>query len=375
MLNHNIFEYILFITMKKTITGILLVFTLLLVSCKNNHENLPDGLYATIETPKGDIVVSLEYTKAPVTVANFVTLAEGKNPFVNAKYKGKPFYDGLTFHRVIQDFMIQGGDPDGNGNGGPGYRFKDEIDPSLKHNDSGVLSMANAGPNTNGSQFFITRSATPHLDGVHTIFGKVVEGMDVVAAIESHDEITTVTIIRKGAKASSFDALKVFKNYYDTEAVELKKIAEKTAKIKTDKMAEFDALKAKAIKTESGLQYFFLKKGNQPKLTPGTNVFFSYAGYFQNGELFDTNYKEVAELYGTYDQMRDQQGGYNAFPFEYGKKDGLIPGFIEGIEKMSTGDKLLLFIPSYLAYGERGAQGIIPPNTDLIFEIELSSTK
>lgn len=361
--------------MKKTITGILLVFTLLLVSCKNNHENLPDGLYATIETPKGDIVVSLEYTKAPVTVANFVTLAEGKNPFVNAKYKGKPFYDGLTFHRVIQDFMIQGGDPDGNGNGGPGYRFKDEIDPSLKHNDSGVLSMANAGPNTNGSQFFITRSATPHLDGVHTIFGKVVEGMDVVAAIESHDEITTVTIIRKGAKASSFDALKVFKNYYDTEAVELKKIAEKTAKIKTDKMAEFDALKAKAIKTESGLQYFFLKKGNQPKLTPGTNVFFSYAGYFQNGELFDTNYKEVAELYGTYDQIRDQQGGYNAFPFEYGKKDGLIPGFIEGIEKMSTGDKLLLFIPSYLAYGERGAQGIIPPNTDLIFEIELSSTK
>lgn len=375
MLNHNIFEYILFITMKKTFTGILLAFTLLLVSCKNNHENLPDGLYATIETPKGDIVVSLEYTKTPVTVANFVTLAEGKNPFVNAKYKGKPFYDGLTFHRVIQDFMIQGGDPDGNGNGGPGYRFKDEIDPSLKHNDSGVLSMANAGPNTNGSQFFITRSATPHLDGVHTIFGKVVEGMDVVAAIESHDEITTVTIIRKGAKASSFDALKVFKNYYDTEAVELKKIAEKTAKIKTDKMAEFDALKAKAIKTESGLQYFFLKKGNQPKLTPGTNVFFSYAGYFQNGELFDTNYKEVAELYGTYDQMRDQQGGYNAFPFEYGKKDGLIPGFIEGIEKMSTGDKLLLFIPSYLAYGERGAQGIIPPNTDLIFEIELSATK
>ncbi len=360
--------------MKKTIIGLLLAFSALFISCKNNHENLADGLYANIETPKGDIVVSLEYTKAPVTVANFITLAEGKNPFVNAKYKGKPFYDGLKFHRVIQDFMIQGGDPDGNGSGGPGYRFKDEIDPSLKHNDSGILSMANAGPNTNGSQFFITHTATPHLDGVHTIFGKVVEGMDVVAAIEGNDEITKITIIRKGTKATAFDALKVFKNYYDTEAVELKKIAEKTAKIKTDKLVEFTALKAKATKTQSGLEYAFIKKGNQPKLTPGTDVLFSYAGYFENGELFDTNYKDVAELFGIYDQMRDQQGGYAPFPFKYGNKEGLIPGFIEGMEKMSTGDKLILFIPSYLAYGERGNQ-IIPPNTNLIFEIELSAKK
>ncbi|ESU22716.1 Peptidyl-prolyl cis-trans isomerase [Flavobacterium enshiense DK69] len=361
--------------MKKKLTGILLLFTALLISCKNNHENLQDGLYANIETPKGDIVVSLEYTKAPVTVANFITLAEGKNPFVAAQYKGKPFYDGLTFHRVIQDFMIQGGDPDGTGNGGPGYKFKDEIDPTLKHNNGGVLSMANAGPNTNGSQFFITHSAQPHLDGVHTIFGKVVEGMDVVAAIENNDEITSVTIIRKGAKASAFDALKVFKNYYDTEAVELKKIAEKTAKIKTDKLAEFASLRTKAVKTESGLEYVFITKGNQPKLAPGTNVLFSYAGYFENGELFDTNYKDVAELFGTYDKMRDEQGGYDPFPFEYGKKEGLIPGFIEGMEKMSAGDKLLLFIPSYLAYGERGAPPIIPPNTNLIFEIELSAKK
>jgi len=287
--------------MRKAITGILLAFSALFISCKDNNKNLPDGLYANIETPKGDIIVSLEYFKAPVTVANFVTLAEGKNPFVNAKYKGKPFYDGLTFHRVEQDFMIQGGDPDNNGSGGPGYKFKDEIDPSLKHNDSGVLSMANAGPNTNGSQFFITHRATPHLDGIHTIFGKVVEGMDVVAAIERGDEITKVTIIRKGTKATAFDALKVFKNYYDTEAVELKKIAEKTAKIKTDKVAEFAALRAKATKTQSGLEYAFIKKGNQPKLAPGTNVLFSYAGYFENGELFDTNYKEVAALFGTYE--------------------------------------------------------------------------
>jgi peptidyl-prolyl cis-trans isomerase A (cyclophilin A) len=361
--------------MKKAITGIVLALSTLFISCKKNHENLADGMYANIETSKGDIIVSLEYFKAPVTVANFVTLAEGKNPFVNAKYKGKPYYDGLTFHRVESDFMIQGGDPDNNGSGGPGYKFKDEIDPSLKHNDSGILSMANAGPNTNGSQFFITHTATPFLDGKHTVFGKVVEGMDVVAAIEAGDEITSVTIIRKGTKASTFDALKVFKNYYDTEAVELKKIAAKTAKIKTDKLAEFSELRAKAIKTQSGLQYAFIKKGNQPKLTPGANVLFSYAGYFENGELFDTNYADVARLYGTYDEMRDQQGGYAPFPFEYGKKEGLIPGFIEGMEKMSTGDKLILFIPSYLAYGERGAQGVIPPNTNLIFEMELSAKK
>ena len=361
--------------MKKAISALLLVTLTLFISCKEKNDNLADGLYACIETSKGDIIVSLEYFKAPVTVANFVTLAEGKNPFVNAKYKGKPFYDGLTFHRVIPGFMIQGGDPDANGTGGPGYKFKDEIDPSLKHNDSGVLSMANAGKNTNGSQFFITHTATPNLDGIHTVFGKVVEGMDVVAAIEGNDEITKVSIIRKGAKASAFDAPKVFKNYYDTEAVELKKIAEKTAKIKTDKVAEFSELRAKSIKTESGLQYAFIKKANQPKLAPGTQVLFSYAGYFENGELFDTNYSDIAKLFGIYDEMREQQGGYGPFPFDYGKKEGLIPGFIEGMEKMSTGDKVILFIPSYLAYGERGAQGVIPPNTNLVFEIELSATK
>lgn len=347
-----------------------------LISCKEKkNENLADGLYARLETSKGDIIVSLEYFKTPVTVANFVTLAEGKNPFVNAKYKGKQYYDGLTFHRVIPGFMIQGGDPDANGTGGPGYKFKDEIDPSLKHNDSGILSMANAGRNTNGSQFFITHTATPNLDGIHTVFGKVVEGMEVVAAIETNDEISKVSIIRKGAKASAFDALKVFKNYYDTEAVELKKIAEKTAKIKTDKLAEFSELRAKSTKTQSGLQYAFIKKGNQPKVTPGTEVLFSYSGYFENGELFDTNYSEVARRYEMYDEVRDQQGGYAPFPFEYGKKEGLIPGFIEGMEKMSTGDKIILFIPSYLAYGEKGAQGVIPPNTNLVFEIELTAKK
>lgn len=362
--------------MRKALSILFLASITLFFSCKEkkNH-NLSDGLYALIETSKGDIIVSLEYFKTPVTVANFVTLAEGKNPFVNAKYKGKPFYDGLTFHRVVPGFMIQGGDPDGNGTGSPGYKFKDEIDPSLKHNDSGILSMANAGKNTNGSQFFITHTATPNLDGIHTVFGKVVEGMEVVAAIEANDEITKVSIIRKGAKASAFDALKVFKNYYDTEAVELKKIAEKTAKIKTDKLAQFDELRAKSTKTQSGLQYAFIKKGNQPKLAPGTNVLFSYSGYFENGELFDTNYSDVAKLYEMYDEVRDQQGGYVPFPFEYGKKEGLIPGFIEGMEKMSTGDKIILFIPSYLAYGERGAQGVIPPNTNLVFEIELTATK
>ncbi|MCG2612517.1 peptidylprolyl isomerase [Flavobacterium sp. SM15] len=356
----------------------LLLFILLnltFTSCEKQYDKLPDGLYANIETVKGNVLVALEYKKTPVTVANFVSLAEGKNPFVNAKYKGRPFYDGLKFHRVINHFMVQGGDPEGTGNGNPGYKFKDEFDESLSHNKEGILSMANAGPNTNGSQFFITHNPTPHLDGMHTIFGHVVEGMDVVNSIEMNDEIVHVTIIRRGKDANQFDAAKVFKNYYEKEAIELKKIEEKYAQVKKDKVAEFEVLKQKATKTESGLKYAFIKKSNNPKPVVGTEVLFSYSGYFTNGDLFDTNYTEVAKAFGKYDINRDRQGGYVPFPFTYGNKQGLIPGFIEGIEKMAVGDKVVLFIPSYLAYGERGAQGVIPPNTDLIFEMELSAKK
>jgi peptidylprolyl isomerase len=169
---------------------------------------LPDGLYAQMDTTKGKILLQLEFEKVPLTVANFVGLAEGTKNYSTdgspPKKQDKPFYDGLTFHRVIPDFMIQGGDPQGNGRGGPGYKFRDEFDKSLRHSGPGILSMANAGPGSNGSQFFITHKATPWLDDHHTVFGHVVEGQDVVNAIAMGDKIKTLKILRVGEKAKAF---------------------------------------------------------------------------------------------------------------------------------------------------------------------------
>ncbi|MEY4962820.1 MAG: hypothetical protein RLZZ323_139 [Bacteroidota bacterium] len=353
-----------------------------------------EGIFANIVTNKGTIVVQLEFQKTPVTVANFISLAEGKNTFVtDEKLKGKPFYDGLKFHRVIKDFMIQGGDPAGNGSGGPGYSFKDEF-TDLKHNKGGILSMANSGPATNGSQFFITHKETPWLDGKHTVFGQVTQGMDVVNKIEQNDVITKITITRKGALASKFDAVKVFSDYYTNKAEDAKKQAaidaenrakqaaiqaenkriylEKYGNIIKEKAAYLAATKATTTTTASGLQYAFLRKGTDVKPVDGSTIYFYYAGYFEDGTLFDSNYADVATIFGQFNQARADQNGYQPFPFEAGKKDGMIPGFLEGLSLMNIGDKMLLFLPAKLAYGERGAGGVIPPNTNLVFELEIS---
>lgn len=192
--------------MKKLIGSLLIL--MVTISC-TAHDKLPDGLYAKLNTTKGTILIKLEMEKTPMTVANFVGLAEGK--IVNDKKPlGTPFYDGIKFHRVIPDFMIQGGDPTGTGAGRIGYQFKDEFDPSLKHDRAGTLSMANAGPGTNSSQFFITHKETAWLNNKHTVFGYVIEGQGTVDLIAQNDEIKSVEIIRRGKAAKNFDAPAVF---------------------------------------------------------------------------------------------------------------------------------------------------------------------
>ncbi|MFV5701805.1 peptidylprolyl isomerase [Flavobacterium sp. XS2P12] len=352
-----------------------------------------EGIFAIISTTKGDITAQLEYKKTPVTVANFIALAEGKNTFVaDEKLKRKPFFDGLKFHRVIKDFMIQGGDPSGNGSGGPGYAFKDEF-TDLKHNKGGILSMANSGPTTNGSQFFITHKETPWLDGKHTVFGHVTEGMSIVNLITQEDIIKKITIIRKGALAKQFDAPKVFSDYFNNKAEDAKKQAlidaenqkkqvalateskkayfEKYGSIITAKTAYLAAAKATATTTTTGLAYKIVQKGSGVKPADGTTFYFHYAGYFEDGTLFDSSYENVSKDYGKYDANRAAQNGYQVFPFEAGKKDGMIPGFLEGLALMSFGDKAVIFIPANLAYGQRGAGSVIPPNTNLVFELEM----
>ena len=351
------------------------------------------GIFAEIETNKGKILIQLEYQKTPVTVANFITLSEGTNTEVkDEKFKGKPFYDGLKFHRVIADFMVQGGDPAGNGSGGPGFAFKDEF-TDLKHDQPGILSMANSGPKTNGSQFFITHKATPWLDGKHTIFGHVITGMDVVNSIAQEDIIKKVTIIRKGGEAKKFDAVKIFTDYFSNKAEDEKKQVaidaenkRKLGEVEAQKLTEYNkiygiikiakatslsAVKTTAMETPSGLKYKITKMGGGKKPVDGATVYVHYAGYLEDGSLFDSSYESVNKEFGKFDQNRSIQNGYQPFPFQAGKKDGLIPGFIEGLNALSFGDKATLFIPSKLGYGERGAGNVIPPNSNIIFEIEL----
>ena len=352
-------------------------------SQKKAYKDLGDGLFADIETTQGNIIVKLNYKETPITVANFVTLAEGKNTFVKAEYKGKPFYNGTIFHRVIKDFMIQGGDPTGTGMGEPGYRFEDEIVSTLKHDKKGILSMANAGPATNGSQFFITQVPTPHLDGRHTVFGETVKGLEVIDAIantktvmndkpEKDIKINKITIIANGKDAKNFNAVKVFEDYFKEVN---KREREKEAKTKAAAAKFLEEVKvqepqAKAL--PSGVKIFKLVdgKGKQPNHTH--QVMVNYAGYLKNGTLFDSNVKEIEEAYGKYNSLREQQGGYQAFPMPYNTSAQLIPGFRDALLTMKVGDKIRVFIPAALGYGERGAGDVIPPNSDLIFDIEIT---
>ena len=352
-------------------------------SQKKAYKDLGDGLFADIETTQGNIIVKLNYKETPVTVANFVTLAEGKNTFVKAEYKGKPFYNGTIFHRVIKDFMIQGGDPTGTGMGEPGYRFEDEIVPTLKHDKKGILSMANAGPATNGSQFFITQVPTPHLDGRHTVFGETVKGLEVIDAIantktvmndkpEKDIKINKITIIANGKDAKNFNAVKVFEDYFKEINKRERESEAKTKAAAAKFLEEVKVQEPQAKALPSGVKIFKLVdgKGKQPNHTH--QVMVNYAGYLRNGTLFDSNVKEIEEAYGKYNSLREQQGGYQAFPMPYNTSAQLIPGFRDALLTMKVGDKIRVFIPAALGYGERGAGDVIPPNSDLIFDIEIT---
>ncbi len=352
-------------------------------SQKKAYKDLGDGLFADIETTQGNIIVKLNYKETPVTVANFVTLAEGKNTFVKAEYKGKPFYNGTIFHRVIKDFMIQGGDPTGTGMGEPGYRFEDEIVPTLKHDKKGILSMANAGPATNGSQFFITQVPTPHLDGRHTVFGETVKGLEVIDAIantktvmndkpEKDIKINKITIIANGKDAKNFNAVKVFEDYFKEINKREREREAKTKAAAAKFLEEVKVQEPQAKALPSGVKIFKLVdgKGKQPNHTH--QVMVNYAGYLKNGTLFDSNVKEIEEAYGKYDSLREQQGGYQAFPMPYNTSAQLIPGFRDALLTMKVGDKIRVFIPAALGYGERGAGDVIPPNSDLIVDIEIT---
>lgn len=306
---------------------------------------MQDGLYAKFNTNKGEILVALEYKKTPGTVGNFVALAEGHMEN-SAKPQGRPYYDGLKFHRVIPDFMIQGGCPQGTGTGNPGYKFDDEFHPELKHSGPGVLSMANAGPGTNGSQFFITHVETPWLDNNHTVFGQVVTGQEVVDAIAQGDTIETLEIIRVGADAEAFNAIEAFRTFEG--AREKRVAAEREAK-----RAELDKLAQGFEETESGLRYQILQKGTGKQAEKGKTVSVHYKGQLADGTVFDSSYKRKQPL---------------EFPVGVGQ---VIPGWDEGIQLLHVGDKARLVIPSDLGYGSRGAGGVIPPDAILIFDVEL----
>ncbi|RXJ45433.1 peptidylprolyl isomerase [Gelidibacter gilvus] len=310
---------------------------------------MQDGLYAKFITNKGEILVNLEYKRTPGTVGNFVALAEG-NLENSVKPQGKPYYDGLKFHRVIPDFMIQGGCPKGTGTGDPGYKFDDEFHQDLRHDAPGVLSMANSGPGSNGSQFFITHIATPWLDDKHTVFGNVVEGQDVVDAIAQGDVLEKLDIVRKGQDAQDFNAIEAFRTF---EGSREKRIAEE----REAKSAELDKLAAGFEQTESGLRYKIINKGSGKAAEKGKMVSVHYKGQLADGTVFDSSYKR--------NQPLDFQVGVGQ----------VISGWDEGICLLQVGDKARLVIPSDLGYGAQGAGGVIPPNAILVFDVELMDVK
>lgn len=310
---------------------------------------MENGIYAKFNTSKGAILVKLEHELTPGTVGNFVALAEG-NMENKVKPQGTKFYDGLSFHRVIPDFMVQGGCPQGTGTGDPGYKFDDEFHPSLKHDKPGILAMANSGPGSNGSQFYITHVPTSWLDGKHTVFGHVVEGQDIVDAVAQGDKLETLEIVRVGDEAKNWNAIEAFIAFKGARN-------KRDAALKADAEAAMEKLAAGFEKTESGLRYQFIQRGEGKQAQAGKTVSVHYEGSLENGKVFDSSYPRKK-------------------PIEFKLGQGqVIEGWDEGIALLKVGDKARFVIPSDLGYGSRGAGGAIPPNATLIFDVELMDVK
>jgi len=358
--------------MKNIFLSLLITFLTFGLFAQPEDMKLDKGLYAEIITEKGTIFLELYPEKAPLTVANFVGLAQGKLKVFDTIKFTEPYFDSIVFHRVIKDFMIQGGDPKGTGSGGPGYKFYDEADNGLKHK-KGALSMANAGPHTNGSQFFITHVATPHLNGKHTVFGQVLDGQEVVDAIEQNDMMLDVNIIKKGLKYKWFyNPSKIFEQEYEKLHKEHLKEKERMAKLEAQEKVRLIEAKAKTQKeyksyfydlvkqdypeakqTESGLVYVIKEEGKGENPEKGDQVSLHYTGKHLFGGKFDSSLDRGQPLEFDYEVMN------------------LIKGFNEGVGLSKEGTKIELFIPYFLAYGERGKRPQIPQYADLIFDIEI----
>ena len=364
-----------------------LLLPLLLVACKSaKYPNLKDGLYADIQTNYGDMLAELYYKATPGTVANFVSLAEGTNTYVADSLKGKRYYDGTQSHRVIKNFMLQAGDRTATGEGDPGYKFADEFVDTLTFTKKGQLAMANSGPATNGSQFFITEVATDWLNFRHTIFGQVIQGEDVISKITSvktnaQDRpvdpvvIKKIEIVRVGKDAQKWDAPKVFDAFMKEQNAKAQKLESQKEK----NLALMAEQEAKAVAQPSGIKILKLKEGNGVKPQIGSDVLVNYAGFLRaTGDLFDTNITEIAKENDAYDAARaaDPQYGYIPYAWKYSPEVGLIAGFKEALLSMKVGDRIRVFIPSALAYGKQGfGNGVIPPDADLMFEIEIVDAK
>jgi cyclophilin family peptidyl-prolyl cis-trans isomerase len=348
--------------MRKVILSVGLIVSTVLTAFSQGVSEFADGVYAVFNTTKGVIVCQLEYKLTPMTVANFVGLAEGKNFKVNDMVISKPYFNGLTFHRVIKDFMIQGGCPLGTGTGDPGYKFDDEFNENLKHVGPGILSMANSGPGTNGSQFFITHKETPWLDGKHSVFGHVISGQNVVDSIQQGDIMNSVEIIRVGNAALAWNAQEAFDKVFLEKQIALNKQKEAIAKIeamseeeyKQFMFSEVKKIHKKAKMSTSGLVYVIQEGGSKDRVVKGSKVSLHYTGTFRaDGKKFDSS------------RDRNQTLDFNYIDQK------MIPGFEEGIAMIGKGGKITIYIPYFKAYGKGGRPGAIPPYSDLVFEIEM----